>query len=69
MLLRKAAEHVDEVYGRHVAALLQKVRRRVGDEFAVSASDVDHCVDAYRLHVGEVLVPLLLAPVLVRDVV
>ena len=38
-------------------------------EIPVSASDIDHRVDSDRLHVGEVLVPFFLAPVLVRDVV
>ena len=69
VLLRKTAEHVDKVYRRHVASLLEKIWGRIGYELAVSASDVDHSVDSDRLHVGEILIPFLLAPVLVRDVV
>ena len=69
VFLGKTAEHVDKVYGRHVASFLQKVWRWVCDEFSISASDVDHCVYADCLHVSEILVPFLFAPVLVRDVV
>ena len=69
VFLRQAAEHVDEIDGRHVAAFLQKIRRRVGYEFPVAAAYVDDCVYADGLHICEVPVPFLLAPVLVRDVV
>ncbi len=69
ILLCQAAEHVDQVHRRHVAALPQQVGRRIGDELAVAATDVDNRVDADGLHVPEVPVPLPFAPVLVRDVV
>ena len=69
MLLSQTAEHVDKVDRRHVASLLEKIWRRVCDEFTISAADVDHCVDTDGLHVCEVLIPFFLAPVLVRDVV
>ena len=36
VLLGKPEEHVDEVHRRHIASLLEKVRRRIRDEFPVS---------------------------------
>ena len=69
IFLRQAAEHVDEVHRRHIAAFLQQVRGWVGDELAVAASYVYDRVYAYGFHIGEIAVPFLFAPVLVRDVV
>ena len=61
--------HVHQVDRRHVTPPREEVLGRVGDEFAVAAADQDDGVDADGLHVAEILVPLLFAPVLVGDVV
>ena len=68
VLLSQAAEHIDEVYRRHIAAFLQKIWRRIGDELTIAATDVDNCVDTDCLHICKILVPFLLAPVLMRNV-
>ncbi len=69
VLVGEAEEQLDQIHGRHVASLAEKVLARVGEELAVAAADEDHRVDPHGLHVPEVQVPLLRSPVLVRNVV
>ncbi len=69
VFLRQTAEQVDKVDRGHVGPLFQQVGRRIGDELAVAASDVDHGVDPDGFHVLKIQVPLFFAPVLVGDVV
>ena len=61
-------EQIDQIDRRHIAPLLQQVGRRVGNELAVTRSDFDYGIDADGLHMAEVGVPLLFAPILVGDV-
>jgi len=69
VLAGQAQEQIEQVDRRHVTPFFEQVGRRVGDELAVARANPDHRVDADRLHMAEICVPLLLAPVLVRDVV
>ena len=64
----EAEEQFEQIHGRHVATLFEKILARVGEEFAVAAADEDHGVDAHRLHIPEIQIPLLGSPVLVRNV-
>ena len=65
----KAEEHIQQVGRGGVAPLADEVFRRIGDKFAVARANHDNRVDANRAHMLKVGIPLLFAPILVRNIV
>lgn len=69
-LFAQAQEHPDQVRGRFVTAFLRGEHLRgEGLPAAVAAADEYHVLDTGPVHVSEIGVPLLFAPVLVGNVV
>ena len=68
VLVRQGEEQFDQVHGRHVTAFAKQVFRGPGYEFPVAGAYHYHRVYPYRLHIPEVSVPFLDAPVLMWNV-
>ena len=67
--VRQTQKQVKQVDRRRIAPFSNQICRRICDKLSVSATNHYNGVDPYCLHIAEIRVPLLLAPVLVRDIV
>ena len=70
VLVGKTQIHIKQVGVRHIAAAFAgKILRRISDKLPIAGAYHYHGIDTHALHVGEIGIPLGLAPILVRNVV